>query len=76
MPATPLTVYFDYKSPYAYLAKDLVYQLEADLAVEIDWLPYILDIPSFLGSARLDANGRVIDDETIPRHYAVDRDEI
>ena len=56
-----VTVYIDYKSPYAYLAKDLVYQLERDLAVEIDWLPYILDIPSFLGSATLDRDGRVIE---------------
>src|SRR5438067_13537449 len=62
MPAPRVvTVYIDYKSPYAYLAKDLIYQLEADLDVEIDWLPYILDIPSFLGSATLDANGRVIE---------------
>jgi len=57
-----VTVYTDYKSPYAYLAKDLVYELERDCAVRIDWLPYILDIPSFLGSARLDAAGRVIEE--------------
>jgi 2-hydroxychromene-2-carboxylate isomerase len=30
--------------------------------VHIDWLPYVLDIPSFLGSARLDAEGRVIEE--------------
>lgn len=57
-----LTVYIDYKSPYAYLAKDLVYELERDLPVQIDWLPYVLDIPSFLGSARLDSEGRVIEE--------------
>ena len=57
-----LTVYIDYKSPYAYLAKDLVYALERDTGVHIDWLPYILDIPSFLGSARLDGEGRVIEE--------------
>jgi 2-hydroxychromene-2-carboxylate isomerase len=57
-----VTVYIDYKSPYAYLAKDLVYQLERDCAVRIDWLPYILDIPSFLGSARLDDQGRVVEE--------------
>jgi 2-hydroxychromene-2-carboxylate isomerase len=57
-----VTVYIDYKSPYAYLAKDLVYEIERDCAVRIDWLPYILDIPSFLGSARLDAAGRVIEE--------------
>jgi 2-hydroxychromene-2-carboxylate isomerase len=58
-----VTVYFDYKSPYAYLAKDLVYDLERDYPVRIDWLPYTLDIPSFLGSARLDDSGRVIEEQ-------------
>src|ERR1700674_5504313 len=57
-----VTVYIDYKSPYAYLAKDLVSELERDFAVRIDWLPYVLDIPSFLGSARLDDAGRVIEE--------------
>src|ERR1700674_3123219 len=57
-----VTVYIDYKSPYAYLAKDPAYDLERDFAVRIDWLPYVLDIPSFLGSARLDDNGRVIEE--------------
>lgn len=57
-----VTVYTDYKSPYAYLAKDPAYELERDCAVHIDWLPYILDIPSFLGSARLDDNGRVVEE--------------
>jgi 2-hydroxychromene-2-carboxylate isomerase len=57
-----ITVYIDYKSPYAYLAKDLVYALERDLPVAVDWLPYVLDIPSFLGSARVDAAGRVVEE--------------
>src|ERR1700757_4433327 len=55
-----VTVYTDYKSPYAYLAKDLAYELERDYPVHVDWLPYILDIPSFLGSARVDDSGRGI----------------
>jgi 2-hydroxychromene-2-carboxylate isomerase len=58
-----VTVYTDYKSPYAYLAKDLVYELQGDFPVSIDWLPYRLDIPSFLGSARLNDSGRVIEEE-------------
>jgi 2-hydroxychromene-2-carboxylate isomerase len=57
-----VTVYIDYKSPYAYLAKDLAYQLERDLPVRLDWLPYVLDIPSFLGSARVDDSGRVTEE--------------
>jgi len=62
-PTRTITVYSDYKSPYAYLAKDLAYELERDFPVRLDWLPYVLDIPSFLGAARVDAAGRVIDEE-------------
>jgi len=58
-----VTVYIDYKSPYAYLAKDLAYDLERDFPVRVDWLPYLLDIPSFLGSARVDDSGRVLEEE-------------
>ena len=59
-----VTVYIDYKSPYAYLAKDPAYQLAADFPeVALDWLPYILDIPKFLGSARLDAQGKIVEAE-------------
>ena len=64
-----VTVYIDYKSPYAYLAKELVYELERDFAVHIDWLPYVLDIPSFLGSATLDDNGRVIEENRNPHQW-------
>jgi 2-hydroxychromene-2-carboxylate isomerase len=56
-----IAVYSDYKSPYAFLAKDLIYQLEADCAVRLEWLPYVLDIPAYLGSARVDEQGEVIE---------------
>jgi 2-hydroxychromene-2-carboxylate isomerase len=58
-----IAVYSDYKSPYAYLAKDLAYELEREFAVRIDWLPYALDIPSFLGSAKVDDSGRVLEEQ-------------
>src|SRR6266581_7224137 len=64
-----LTVYSDYKSPYAYLAKDLAYELEQDFPVRLDWLPYTLDIPSFLGSARLDESGRVVEEQRNPHQW-------
>ena len=57
-----VTVYTDYKSPYAYLAKDLTYELERDFPARLEWLPYVLDIPSFLGSARVDADGSVLEE--------------
>jgi 2-hydroxychromene-2-carboxylate isomerase len=57
-----ITVYTDYKSPYAYLAKDLAYALEHDFRVHFNWNPYILDIPNFLGSARVDPSGNVVEE--------------
>src|SRR6202008_3485075 len=64
-----LAVYTDYRSPYAYLAKDLVYELERDFRVRVDWLPYSLDIPSFLGSARVDDGGRGIEEARNPHQW-------
>ena len=45
-----ITLYIDYKSPYAYLAVRPANALEIEYDVELDWLPYILDIPEYLGS--------------------------
>jgi 2-hydroxychromene-2-carboxylate isomerase len=56
-----LRIFTDYKSPYAYLAKDLVYELEAETRARIEWLPYTLDIPAYLGSASVDATGKVLE---------------
>jgi 2-hydroxychromene-2-carboxylate isomerase len=56
-----IKVYSDYKSPYAYLAKDPAYDLERETGVTLEWLPYTLDIPAYLGSATLDAAGRVLE---------------
>ena len=65
MPTTmrTLKLYIDYKSPYAYLAKDPACALERETGVEIDWLPYILDIPAYLGSATVDSEGRVVEQD-------------
>jgi len=57
-----VTVYTDYKSPYAYLAKDPIYELERDLPIRIEWLPYVLDIPAYLGSASVAADGTVLEE--------------
>jgi 2-hydroxychromene-2-carboxylate isomerase len=55
----PLAVYIDLKSPYAYLAIDPTRAMAAGLGVAIDWRPFTLDIPSYLGSAKLDGKGKV-----------------
>ncbi len=58
MAPVSITHYFDYKSPYAYLAQADTFRLQAETGVSIEWLPYTLDIPSFLGAAELDEEGR------------------
>ena len=45
-----VSVYIDYKSPYAYLAKDPAWELEREFDVRLDWLPYTLEIPLYLGT--------------------------
>ncbi len=50
MAARVVSVYIDYKSPYAYLAKDPAWELEREFEVRLDWLPYTLEIPEFLGT--------------------------
>jgi 2-hydroxychromene-2-carboxylate isomerase len=61
-PATPaatlrgeetLVVYIDLKSPYAFIAIDPTRAMAAGAGVSIDWRPFTLDIPSYLGSARV-----------------------
>src|SRR5579859_2524866 len=61
--ASPLIVYIDFKSPYAYLAVEPTYAMAADLGIDIDWRPFTLDIASYLGSARLDDAGKVVDSQ-------------
>lgn len=55
--------YFDYKSPYAWLAQEAAFGLAASCGAPIEWLPYTLDIPQFLGRAEVDADGRVLVNE-------------
>src|SRR5258705_10270862 len=64
-----VTVYIDYKSPYAYLAKDLAYELARDFPIQLDWLPYDLDLADFMGSARVDDSGRVIEEQRTPHQW-------
>lgn len=56
---SPVIVYLDFKSPYAYLAVEPTRALERELGIEFDWRPFVLDIPSYLGSAKLDKTGKV-----------------
>jgi 2-hydroxychromene-2-carboxylate isomerase len=42
-----VTLWFDYVSPYAFVAKQGAYDLERDYEIELRWLPYTLDVASF-----------------------------
>ena len=52
--------YFDYKSPYAFLADEKSRELASLPNVEIEWLPYTLKIEKYLGEAELDSRGEDI----------------
>ncbi len=65
----PLIVYMDFKSPYAFIAKDPTRQLARELGIAVDWRPLTLDIPSYLGSARLDDTGKVEKSERTPEQW-------
>ncbi|GAA4409338.1 DsbA family protein [Quisquiliibacterium transsilvanicum] len=43
-----LTVYTDYKSPYAYVAKNAAKALAVEYPVDLTWLPYTLRIAEYL----------------------------
>ena len=66
----PLIVYLDYKSPYAYLAKDPTYALEDRYGIEIDWRPLSLNIGRFLGTAEVNNSGSVVKSERSNKQWA------
>ena len=45
-----VTIYTDYKSPYAFVANAKLFALEQEEGVELDWLPYTLKIAEFMGT--------------------------
>ena len=66
----PLIVYLDYKSPYAYLAVDPTITMADELGIEVDWRPFTLDIPSYLGSAKLNKEGKVVEEKRTAGQWA------
>ena len=71
MDTTPhrLEVYIDFKSPYAYIAKDPIFALEQSFDVQIDWLPLTLNIGSYLGTAKKNDAGKVVENNRSPRQW-------
>ena len=66
----PLIVYLDVKSPYAFIARKPTYRMAQVLGIDVDWRPLTLDIPSYLGSARLDKSGRVAESKRTPQQWS------
>jgi 2-hydroxychromene-2-carboxylate isomerase len=64
-----LKVYIDYKSPYAFIAKDPTYALEEEFGIEIDWYPLTLNIGSYLGTAKTDNSGKVVENNRSPHQW-------
>lgn len=56
-----LAVYVDLKSPYAYIAVKPTRDMAKAAGVEIDWRPFTLDIPSYLGTAKLAKDGKKVE---------------
>ncbi|MDC0213551.1 DsbA family protein [Gammaproteobacteria bacterium] len=56
-----LTVYIDIKSPYAFVALQPTLNLEQYSNHLFDWKPLTLDIPSYLGSAKKNDSGELIE---------------
>ena len=56
----PLIIYIDLKSPYAYLSIEPTRNMLKELGIVADWRPFVLDIPSYLGSAKLGKGGKKV----------------
>jgi len=69
MPSKQIDLYIDYKSPYAYLAIEPAWELERDFDVSLSWLPYTLDIPDYLGDAKVDDQGNVLEESRTPHQW-------
>lgn len=66
----PLIVYIDFKSPYAYLAVEPTRNMLAQHGLVADWRPFVLDIQSYLGSAKLGKNGKVAEQSRSAKQWS------
>ena len=62
-----LSVCIDFKSPYAFVAHELIWQLEVRSGFLVNWLRLTLNIGSFLGRAEKRDDGGLVG-ARLPRH--------
>ena len=62
-----LSVCIDFKSPYAFVAHELIWQLEVRSGFLVNWLPLTLIIGSFLGRAEKRDDGKVDEGNRTPK---------
>ena len=64
-----IEIYIDFKSPYAYLAIDSSIKFAKRNKLKINWLPCVLEIPDFLGSAKVDDQRNIIESNRNPHQW-------
>ena len=64
-----IEIYIDFKSPYAYLAIDSSIKFAKHNKLEINWLPFVLEIPDFLGSGKVDDQRNIIENNRNPHQW-------
>ena len=64
-----IDIYIDFKSPYAYLAVEPSIAFAKQNKLEINWLPCVLEIPDFLGSAKVDDQRNIIESNRNPHQW-------
>ena len=64
-----IDIYIDFKSPYAYLAINPSIKFAKRNELKINWLPCVLEIPDFLGSAKVDDQRNIIESDRNPHQW-------
>ena len=64
-----IDIYIDFKSPYAYLAINPSIKFAKRNKLKINWLPCVLEIPDFLGSAKVDDQRNIIENNRNPHQW-------
>ena len=64
-----IDIYIDFKSPYAYLAIQPSIKFTKRNKLKINWLPCVLEIPDFLGSAKVDDQRNILESDRNPHQW-------